>query len=104
MCPYLVRYCITASMISIPAGLFRVTIISNQKPLITVPNERTLIDSFTMFLRIICIYLELLRAGRPSDIQEMSKCLRLALEDYFAGTARTTLRTKSIDVDKLFTT
>ena len=69
-------------MISMPAGLFRVTMISNQKPLITVPNERTLTVSFMMFLRIICIYLELLRAGRPSDIQEMSKCLRLALGSF----------------------
>ena len=91
-------------MMSIPAGLSRVTMISNQKPLITVPNERTLIDSFTMFLRIVCIYQELLRADRPSDIQEMSKCLRLALESDLAGTTRTALRTKSIDVDKLFTT
>lgn len=91
-------------MISIPTGLPRVTIISNQNPLITVPNERTLTVSFTMFFRIICIYLELLRADRPSDIQEMSKCLRLALESDLAGTTRTALRTKSINIDKFLTT
>ena len=91
-------------MISIPTGLPRVTIISNQKPLITVPNERTLTVSFTMFFRIVCIYQELLRADRPSDTQEMSKCLRLALESDLAGTTRTALRTKSIDIDKFLTT
>ena len=46
MFPYLVNANMTASMMSIPAGLSRVTMISNQKPLITVPNERTLTVSF----------------------------------------------------------
>lgn len=63
-----------------------------------------LVRALMMTPRIVCIYQELLRAGRPSDIQGMSKYLRLALEYYFASTARTTLRAECIDVDKLFTT